>query len=454
LGRLIRLQDVDQFFDVVRVPESAVTQELLTGLRDLDERRELEPLLREILWDPNETPHGPTEIADILTSKVCVRGRKALGAFVLKGKGTPKVRSVDIAHQVLRLRELPDLGLMALVCVGDIHDDAQRDFIRVALDADCDYLIIDAVDCSRLLVAYEKICPNDGTPFGQDGLCRHGHEQSPSVELRVSVRDSLRYEVVELQDVSHGGARRLSAKLLVNRHYGRDVLREIIRDATSAVRESTYYRNDRVAERWRNRPAHVVWLYLATDLQDLRTCNWVARTERIDQGLDPRMRPLPMKAAENIDDIAVVWNESYDSMRAFYDQNSSDKGEYLGCLEPVLQKARAVGLRICDQFEALEQQRISEDEMVAFIRGVESEVDSITSESGNLPFPPPDARSYDSRAQSLFGWLWNMALVYSERGLETWPQHNRTVLMRDTVRDFRSDLDELAAERKRLHQGA
>jgi hypothetical protein len=44
-----------------------------------------------------------------------------------------------------------------------------------------------------------------------------------------------------------------------------------------------------------------------------------------------------------------------------------------------------------------------------------------------------------------------MALYYSDRGLETWPEENRTSLMRDSVRDFRSDLKRLEFEREKLH---
>ncbi len=250
MGRLIKIQDIDQFFEVVKVPDAAIMPAVLEGVRNLDERRELEPMLREILWDPTETPHGPSEIADILTTKVRVRGHKVLAAFVVKGRSFTKIRSKDVDHQVIRLRQLPGLGLMALVAVGHIQGAAQQDFLRMAMDAGCDYLIIEGLDCARLLLAYEKICESDGTRFGGDGLCLRGHKQHEGVELTIRVRDSIRYEIPELRDVSHGGARRLRATVLVNPNYDREVLREIIRDATREVSKSSYHRSDLVARRW------------------------------------------------------------------------------------------------------------------------------------------------------------------------------------------------------------
>lgn len=100
MANLIRVHEIDQFSNILRVPECAVSKEILEAVRKLDERRELEPALQQILFDPNETPHGPTEIADVVTSRVIAKGEKVNAAFILKGKSFEKVRSLDIAHQI------------------------------------------------------------------------------------------------------------------------------------------------------------------------------------------------------------------------------------------------------------------------------------------------------------------------------------------------------------------
>lgn len=453
MGRLIKVEDIEQFSDILTIPNAAVTEPVLESVRQLDERRELEPMLREILWDPTETPHGPTEIADILTTKTLVGGEKMLAAFVVKGKHFTKVRPQDIDHQVIRLRQLPGLGLIALVAVGHIQDAAKRDFVQMALDADCNYLIVDAVDCARLLLAYEKICPKDGTPFDQNGSCLYGHKLDAGIELVVPVRGNLQYEIPEIRDVSHGGARRLTAKILVNPNYGRDVLRRIVREATDKVRISTYYRNDKVRNRWHDTEAHVVWLYFACDLQDLRTSNWLLRTQWIDPALDPTMRPLEMSASEKVDSISVSWNESYASMRRFYSDHTVEKGEALARLDPLVDTAQGLGTRISQWFVSFEKGDIDEPSLAQNIHSVSKHIASITDESMNLPFPPEDIKDYDTIAQSMFGHLDNMRLYYSEQGIETWPTENRTVLMRLTTKDFFEDLERLQFERKKLHRG-
>ena len=338
-----------------------------------------------------------------------------------------------------------------LVAVGHIQDNAQRDFIQMARDADCDYLIVEARDCARLLVAYEKICPTDGTPYGPEGACSRGHKQDEGTKLTLRVRAGMQYEIPELRDVSHGGARRLTANVLVDTHYDREVLREIIRDVTFQVRQSSYCRGELVRTRWGDSQAHVVWLCLGADLQDISRANWLARTQWVDPGLDQRMRPMELSASEYVDSIAIAWNESYEAMRQFYGEHSVDKGRALAQLEPLVAQARAVGSRSADWFDKPEDCDLDENTLIARIRAASSEIDMISAAALKLSFPPQDVKDYDRRAQSLFAHLGNMALYYSEQGVSTWPMKNRTLVMRDTVNEFRADLRRLEFEKEKLH---
>jgi hypothetical protein len=118
MGNLIKIQDIDKLSEVKAIPDAAISAAILSNIRNLDEKTELERFLREILYDPNETPHGPTEIADILTSHVNVRGDKRLAAFVLKGKSFQKVSSRHVTHQFAKLRQISQLSLMVFGAVG------------------------------------------------------------------------------------------------------------------------------------------------------------------------------------------------------------------------------------------------------------------------------------------------------------------------------------------------
>jgi len=195
----------------------------------------------------------------------------------------------------------------------------------------------------------------------------------------------------------------------------------------------------------------VVWLFLAADLRDVQDTNWLARTQWIDPNLDDTMRPHEMSASECLDSIAVSWNDSYVRMREFYRKHSVDKGGALADLEPLALQAGRVGCRITNWFDEFESGNLEEPELLARIRAISSEIDAITDKASNLRIPPQDVVDYQNRAQSLFAHLSNMALYYSESGVTTWPEKNRTFLMRDAVKNFRQDLRRLEFEREKLH---
>src|SRR5437763_17160176 len=117
VSQLLHIHDFDQFSAVSSLPPSDVTPQLLATVRSLDEKTELEPAILSAICDPNNTPHGPAEIADILTHRLTVNGRQGLGAIILKGKSFPTVRPKDISHQIYRLRKIDGLRFAVLgVC--------------------------------------------------------------------------------------------------------------------------------------------------------------------------------------------------------------------------------------------------------------------------------------------------------------------------------------------------
>jgi len=111
----VRLEDIEEFELVCRIPRTAIPEEILEGVRQLHERDEIEPFLRDILTDRTETPHTSTEIADILTTHITHLRQSCLTAFVNKGKSYPKVTAKKVSYQILKLRQIPDLGLMTFM---------------------------------------------------------------------------------------------------------------------------------------------------------------------------------------------------------------------------------------------------------------------------------------------------------------------------------------------------
>lgn len=187
---LLTVEDFDNFRDVRDFPPQVILQTVIDAVRGLDEREELEPYIRSILFDTNETPHGPVEIVDVLTHKVTINKQTGLAAFILKGKSFPTVRPQQVAHQIYRLEKISGLRVAVFGAGGNVLDQAKEQFCATAERLGCQYAIFDAMDLARLLVAYGFLCPRDGEKI-MAGRCKCGYSPSRRI-LNVLQKESLR----------------------------------------------------------------------------------------------------------------------------------------------------------------------------------------------------------------------------------------------------------------------
>lgn len=181
LTKLIKIDDFDNFRDIRDFPPDMISADLVRVVRSLDEREEIEPFIRSILFDSCDTPHGPAEIADILTHKVTVNRTSGIAAFILKGKSFPTVRPQHVSHQIYRLEKIAVLDFAVFATSGIVLDSAKEQFCGTCNRIGCRYAIFDAVDLARLFVAYGFLCPRDARKIVAS-RCKCGY--SPKNRIR------------------------------------------------------------------------------------------------------------------------------------------------------------------------------------------------------------------------------------------------------------------------------
>ena len=450
MARLLRISKIHEFAQVGRIPEVAVTDDILSNVAVLNEKTQLEPWIQDIVRSHDQTPHGPTEIADIISTGVTVGGRPTYTAFILKGKSYAKVRARDVAHQITRLRRLEGLELAVFAAVGDIQDDVYDEFIHQARELGCDYLVITKFDLARLLIAYDKICGEDGLPF-EDSVCPNGHSQRKELVLNYKVREDAHWEVFKLKDVSHGLAKRLSATILTDKHYPEDVLRTIVVEAFQKARTDPYLRNEMVHARWGNTPAHVVWIDIAFDIEDINRCNWVCMACWIDPDLDERFRPTWNDCDDVYDGIMIDWNSNYHAMKRLYSEYTGSKHEVIQRVEGILKKVHPI-LELLDQaFTAFRQGAKTEESLKELVQKHWENADNLYSEAGNCPLAPPECVDYRQQFQNIMASFHNLFLYYtSDVFLNERTTANHAWLFDRSLTDLKSDLQRLDYEREKL----
>jgi ABC-type uncharacterized transport system substrate-binding protein len=137
------------------------------------------------------------------------------------------------------------------------------------------------------------------------------------------------YTELSLYDASYVGAKRYAANLLINPGLSKKSIKKIIKDTTEEIKNRQFYRNELVKQRWGEKPAQVVWLYVYESLKDVPQANWICRTSWIDKNLDKFFKPAKLVGNDEINGIEIEWNENYQEFKRFYEKRTTTKE---GCI--------------------------------------------------------------------------------------------------------------------------
>lgn len=170
----LSIDDFDSFRFIKDVDEESIIPAVIKTVKNLDEKSQIEPYLRSTIFDINETPHGPTEIVDILTTKLKCLTNVRYSAFILKGKSFKTIKAKDISHQIYRLKKIQGLEVSVLAYTGNLLDQPQEEFVSTCIEIGCDYSIWNVYDLSRLFISEGIICPNDGNII-EGNICSCGY---------------------------------------------------------------------------------------------------------------------------------------------------------------------------------------------------------------------------------------------------------------------------------------
>lgn len=260
-----------------------------------------------------------------------------------------------------------------------------------------------------------------------------------------------RYNVLEVKDVSHGGAKRYSADLLVNDTLNKHEIRQIIRAETEILKAKEIYRNKQTENQWRGVPAHVVWLFLFTSREDAADYNPFCRSEWISDTLSPQFSPTRLKGNDAIDDIVIDWPQDYEAKRKLYDRFRISRDDYLHQAGEILASLKSPVDQAITLTKRMEAGELAYDKYVAEMKNIEPEITALDEQAGNIGKPSLELNPFAEIFRSLVGYAFNITLPFSERGLAKWERRNRQLLVSQAIKYYLQEQERVEAEIHNLY---
>ena len=82
------------------------------------------------------------------------------------------------------------------------------------------------------------------------------------------------------------------------------------------------------------------------------------------------MRPMPLSATEQVNGIAINWNDSYKTYKGFYEDHSGSKEDTLNGIRHILKEMKNLAELSIKEFTKYKQGDLSESGYIKFMERV------------------------------------------------------------------------------------
>ena len=247
-----------------------------------------------------------------------------------------------------------------------------------------------------------------------------------------------RYTLVETKDQSHGTAKRYLFKAILNRTMSKAEIASVVRQLTNDGAKRRYHRNHLAEARWGDSDAHVVWTFVYPTFEDVDRNNYVCRSQWISDELAQVSKPTAMRGENIGDGIIVDWNKSYMESAEFWKSIEVTKENYLSRAIPLAEELISLSEIVAIELAKMSQNETPESTFLARTKQKLGRISEIDGEIAHLPLGPVECKDVRQKLLDIACYADNIALFYSDTGLEKWDEGSRLYLSNDNSKHMRN----------------
>lgn len=259
------------------------------------------------------------------------------------------------------------------------------------------------------------------------------------------------YTILSFQDVSHVGAKRYSANILLSKEYAKPDMIEIARKITAELKSREYYRNNEVKLHWQGKEAQVVCLFLYLSLDDVSSANWICRTEWISKKLSPKFSPTKLDGEQIDDEMVIDWNKSYGELATIFASFKVTKEAYLDSMNGILSTTQLIVNKTIEFTDMFNRKQLIEANYLERMSQLYPEIEKLYLQVDRVGSAPTECSGLSQCFQRVMALAHNIVWPFSEKKLETWESINRNYWVGQYIKDYQKELLRLEFELEKIH---
>ncbi|QPB81547.1 DUF4365 domain-containing protein [Pseudoalteromonas rubra] len=221
------------------------------------------------------------------------------------------------------------------------------------------------------------------------------------------------FTVSDIDDVSHGTAKRYSLSIILNKEHTQAEIIDVVRSATKEAQNFDYHRSSSLGEHWRLQSAHVVWLHIYPSAEDAKNNNFLCSTEWISEALSESARPMSQGGECIGDDIKISWNNAYLQFSVYNAIHTMNKGDFIKSVLELTEKTKIIMATTIELLEQFNRSDISTAEWVDAMALKYDGMNDVYMEGISLGLSPFECKDLSIKFQCLIASAHNVHILFN-----------------------------------------
>ena len=222
---------------------------------------------------------------------------------------------------------------------------------------------------------------------------------------------------------------------------------EEIADITSEIRQKILYyevhQNEIAETRHRGKAANIVWCYFGYDEDDIIDTNFICYTTWVDDTQDKEHWYSLTNNVIFANNVHININNLYKYVKDFNEKNTASEDELIAQTLECTRKIISFGEQYIKFFREYLNNTISEEKLIEIVAPLNDKIETWYFKQTELPIAPKELNDWSHCNTKIACTIQDFSLFYNKKNLNIWNTDSRKYLMKDAIKRYEDDLEEL-----------
>lgn len=263
--------------------------------------------------------------------------------------------------------------------------------------------------------------------------------------IREYFADCGSYIIYSVKPLHSGIAKRYHVQVVLKEPMSNSEIAAINKDIVEKVKWLNIYSSKRQEEKWRHKPANIVFCFFGLDETDLANSNYLCHTTWIDNTQDRDHWYRIGRNCEIINDIHFSFPSYYQTLKIFTEEHTGTEAHLIAETRTIIAQMVTLAERIIAIYNEFLNGSMCEDDFKKRVSIIIPELNRLYRREAGMDIAPNNLKAWSQQCANLAASIHNLTLYYNENAFSRRTAENRKACMDISIKQYYKDIERLKA---------